>query len=389
MQPHIPEVLPIQNLDFSKLAVSITQAERWVARFNAQMETIPNRDMLLAPLSRQEAVLSNRIEGSTAGTGDVMLYEANIKTASGLQHECLEISNYRNAVLLGGELMKSRPFSLNLLLHLHEMMLAGVGNANTYRGRFRQTQNWIGRPGCKMQDAAFVPPQPFGLMDHLTAWERYWHEPDDLPMIQIAVLHAQFEILHPFSDGNGRVGRMIIPLFLHEKAVISSPHLFASAVLEANKDIYIDRLRGITSNGDWTGWVDFFLLAMAKQAEQGCAFVENVRALASDVKARARAATRSPFVSDFIEKCFERPYFTPNGFVGQEGMPSQSRIYELISKLADAGIVSRVLDGKGEPMSLWEIPELTVLASEIDRESLSLDPQKIEQAKDRTSGRGR
>lgn len=191
-------------------------------------------------MTTQEAVLSSRIEGTQATLGDVLRFEAGeAPKEERKQHDIQEIINYRHALRGAEEELRTRPFNLNLLKKLHSILLDSVRGRDTARGRFRQVQNWVGAPGTPIEEAPFVPPAPGLLMEYLDNWEKYYHADRPDPLVQLAIVHAQFEIIHPFLDGNGRLGRMLVPLFLYEKEFISKPMFYLSAYLEVHQDEYI------------------------------------------------------------------------------------------------------------------------------------------------------
>ena len=269
MDPFVPIDLP-RDLDWESLIKLIGPANRALANFNGVLYGLPNADVLLSPLTTREAVLSSKIEGTQATLGEVLKYEAGERTgAESRQADIQEILNYRRALRLAEEELKTRPFNLNLLLTIHRILLDSVRGVNKARGEFRKTQNWIGAPGSTIDQAGYVPPAPDLLPACLDNFEKYYHtdRPDEL--VQLSVLHAQFEIIHPFLDGNGRIGRILIPLYLFEKGLLSRPVFYISAFLEQHREEYVQRLRKL--NGDraaWNEWVEFFLTAITSQARE-------------------------------------------------------------------------------------------------------------------------
>ena len=243
MKPFTPHKLPIVQLKWEPLIPLMGRANRALAEFSGVLYGLSNPDVLLAPLTTQEAVLSSKIEGTQATFGEVLEYEAGSEPEQPARREDIqEILNYRKAMRQAEDELKTRPFNLNLLLALHSTLLDSVRGQNKGRGRFRVEQNWIGAPGSTIETAQFVPPAPGEVLQQaLYAWERYYHEDAPDPLVQLAVVHAQFEILHPFLDGNGRLGRILVPLFLHEKGILGSPVFYLSQYLEAHRDAYVER----------------------------------------------------------------------------------------------------------------------------------------------------
>lgn len=218
MKPFTPEKLPIKDIDWEGLIPVLGKANRALAKYDGALYGLPNPEVLLSPLTTQEAVLSSRIEGTQATLGEVLKYDAGEEPQQESKRlDIQEIVNYRHALKVAQEELKTRPFNLNLLLQLHELLLDSARGRNKARGQFRRRQNWIGAPGSTVESADFVPPAPEVLPEHLDNWEKYYHLDRPDPLVQLAILHAQFEILHPFLDGNGRLGRLIVPIFLYEK----------------------------------------------------------------------------------------------------------------------------------------------------------------------------
>ena len=168
-------------------------------------------------------------------------------------------------------------------------------------GQFRTEQNWIGTPRCKIEEASFVPPEPIRLLENLESWEKYIHTPDRDPLIQTAIIHAQFELIHPFNDGNGRIGRLLIPLYLYSKQVLVSPTFYLSGYLEENRDEYIGRLAAISGEGDWQGWIKFFLDAIARQAKGNSEQVTEILKLYETMKTAVQQITHSQFSAAMVD----------------------------------------------------------------------------------------
>ena len=224
-KPFSPSLLPLKGISMEPLIPFIGRAHDAIARFDGLLSGIPNPTIFTAPMTTQEATLSSKIEGTQATLGEVFEYEAGHEPKQAeRRNDIIEILNYRRALKHAEHGLETRPFNLNLLKELHAILLDSVRGEDKARGEFRATQNYIGRPGSKIEDAAFVPPDPLLLKEFLYNWESFYHnedEPDTL--VHLAVLHAQFEILHPFLDGNGRLGRIIIPLFLYERKMLPMP----------------------------------------------------------------------------------------------------------------------------------------------------------------------
>lgn len=235
MKPYEPDALPLADLDYRRLLPLVAQANAALARYDGLLQGIPNAEVMLSPLTTQEAVLSSRIEGTQATVDEVLEQEAGLVKEGEKYKDIQEISNYRVALLRAREHLQSYPIRLAFVRELHRILMDSVRGQDKMPGEFRKDQNWIGAYGCCLDDATFVPPSPLQLSDHLAAWEAYLDFDDIDFLLQAAVVHAQFELLHPFKDGNGRIGRILIPLFLFQKRVISQPMFYLSEYLEHHR----------------------------------------------------------------------------------------------------------------------------------------------------------
>ena len=287
MKPAVPRKLPVDGIDWGRLVSQIGAANRALAHYDGVLYSVPNPEVLLSPLTTREAVLSSRIEGTLATLGEVLKFEAGEEvTEESKREDIREIINYRRTLLAAERELKKRPFNLNLLLQLHGTLLDSVRGRDKGRARFRTSQNYIGPPGASIEQAVYIPPEPLLVPKYMDNWEKYYHAEERDPLVQLALVHAQFEIIHPFLDGNGRIGRILIPLFLHEKGILSRPMLYLSAYLEAHRDEYIDLLRMLDGHETWNRWITFFLGALIEQARENA---DKARRAAVCVAARNRA----------------------------------------------------------------------------------------------------
>lgn len=237
------------------------------------------------------------------------------------------------------------------------MLLDSVRGRTKARGEFRTTQNHIGVPGSNVENATFVPPSPLHLAEHLNALERYIHadEPDGL--VQLAIVHAQFELIHPFLDGNGRVGRMLIPLFLFEKNLLSSPMFYLSAYLEKHRDIYYDKLQRISQEKDWTGWILFFLEAVRQQAMDNARKAQSVLALYESMKTNIADLTHSQYSINALDTMFAQPLFITSEFISRSEIPKETAS-RILRNLRDNGILVAVQEASGRRPAILAFREL-------------------------------
>lgn len=357
MVAYVPATLPIQGLDAARLLSLIGPANAALARYDGQLQSIVNPAVLLSPLTNQEAVLSSKIEGTQATVDEVLGYEAGMEYDSEKVRDIQEIVNYRKALILGTELLAQRSLNLTMLREMHGLLMNSVRGADKTPGQFRSTQNWIGPPDSNIEQATFVPPSPLQLLDHLEAFERYLASDDVDPLVQVACVHAQFELIHPFNDGNGRIGRLLIPLFLYQKRALASPMFYLSEYLEAHREEYYARLRSISQQGDWTGWVEFFLKAIRIQAETNTARVQEIRALYEEMKQRIADLTQSHHAVKVLDTLFGRPIFESGDFINRSGIPKVTAL-RFLRVLREASVLVTLREQKGRRSGVYAFSEL-------------------------------
>lgn len=361
MKPYIPDPLPLDCLDVGRLIRRVGPANAAIARYDGLLQNVVNPSVMLSPLTQREAVLSSRIEGTQATVDEVLEYEAGIEFDVEKTHDIHEVMNYRKALTLASEALEKGPIDLQLILQMHSVLMNSVRGSRKSPGKFRDEQNWIGTDGCTMETAKFVPPSPNGLQEHLNAFQKYIAGDDIDTLIQAAIVHAQFEILHPFNDGNGRIGRLLIPLFLFQQRALTKPMFYLSEYLEANREKYYLRLRAITEQGDWTGWIEFFLAAIEKQALDNTQRVKGILTLYDSMKARVTEITHSQYSHAILDAIFDRPVFHSADFVRRSNIPNPTAKTAL-RKLRDAGVLITLRESSGSRPSVVAFPELLNLA---------------------------
>jgi len=288
---------------------------------------------------------------------EVLEYEAGMEFDAEKTKDIQEVVNYRKALALATEALRSQPLSLHLIRQMHATLMDSVRGQDKDPGGFRTIQNWIGPAGCSMAEANFVPPGPLQLQDHLEAFERYLAFPEDDALIQVAVVHAQFELIHPFKDGNGRVGRLLIPLFLFQKQALGSPMFYLSEYLEAHRSEYYDRLKNISHEGDWTGWIEFFLRAVMEQAKTNTERVLGIQRLYEAMKKQITELTRSQHSLKVLDTLFDRPIFNSADFVERSGIPRPSALV-FLRKLKAANILMTLGAASGSRSARYAFREL-------------------------------
>jgi Fic family protein len=360
MEPYIPDTLPLDSIDWAAHVSLIGQANAALARYDGMLQGIVNPRLFLSPLTTQEAVLSSRIEGTQASMEEVLEYEADPReeVEPSKYADIQEIINYRRAMGQAVESLEKRPLCLNLIKELHAILLDSVRGRNMAPGQFRRIQNYIAPPGSPIERATFVPPSPDRLLQALDNWEKYLHSEEKDGLVQLAVIKAQFEIIHPFLDGNGRLGRMLVPLFLFDKKLLSSPVFYLSAYLEAHWEVYFARLRAITQKHDWNGWIQFFLTAVVNQAIDNIDKVQEMLGLYGKMKSRMVEITHSQFAIQALDAIFSRPIFRGADFPTISGIPTKQTAAALVRQLIEAGILKVMQPAKGRRSAMLGFPEL-------------------------------
>lgn len=355
---HTGRFPPDERFDWPKLIPLIGPAAAAVARYDGMLAAIPNPAVLLAPLTTREAVLSSRIEGTQATMGEVLEFEAGQEPDSPARRdEIHEVLNYRAAVRRAEEMMKKLPLCQRVIREAHSILMAGVRGEDKSPGEYRKIPNWIGSPGCSMEEATFVPVEADKLPDAMSAWEHYIHKNAPDRLVQLAVLHAEFESLHPFLDGNGRLGRMFVPLFLWQCGLIRQPMFYISAYFESHRDAYYEGLLAVSRDDDWTGWCQYFLEGVRVQAEENLAKTQGIIDLYDSMKGRVAAVTRSRYAIQALDWIFERPTFSNSHFVAAAGIPGPTA-RRFLKVLREDGILRELVPGRGRRAGILLFPEL-------------------------------
>lgn len=256
------------------------------------------------------------------------------------------------------ERLNDRPLCLNLIKELHAILLDSVRGRDMAPGRFRVTQNYIAPPGRPIEQATFIPPSPDRLASALDNWEKYMHFTEKDVLVHLSVVKAQFEVIHPFLDGNGRLERMLVPLFLFSKGLLSSPMFYLSAYLESNRKDYYTRLQAISQQQDWNGWIQFFLTALVEQAAININKVRGILQLYEDMKTRVVDITHSQFAIQALDALFSRPIFQGSDFPAISRIPTKATAAALIRQLQKAEILKVLEPDSGRRSAMLVFPAL-------------------------------
>ena len=357
---------PPQNLDWARLVPAIGQAHSAVAAYGAMLESIPNTEVLVSPLATQEAVYSNRIEGTQTTLTQVLTFQADENRSEDDLNRRLdvdEVVNYRVALDIATQEMERIPLSLRLIRNAHRTLMRGVRGQDKAPGEYRRIPNsvWIGPPGSTIENADFVPCPVEHLPNALAVWERFIYSKEPDPLVQLAIVHAEFEAIHPFLDGNGRLGRLMVPLYMVAKGLLDAPYFYISGFLDQHREEYYERLRAVSRDDDWTGWSEFFLRAIAQQADYNLARARSILGLHNELKEWSVDAIRSQYGVRAIDWIFEKPIFNSSDFVRNSGIPAPTAS-RILRVLRDSDILAVGREARGRRPALLVFGRLILLA---------------------------
>jgi len=327
-----------------ELHALLSRADRELGRLDGSVTTLPNPDFLVFMYVRKEAVLSSQIEGTQSSLQDLLAAETELFDPAELPRDVDEVINYVTAMKYGLARLGELPVSVRLIREIHERLLDGVRGSRLTPGELRRSQNWIGPAGCTLAEATFVPPPPEEVPRALGDLESFLHTQDDLPLlVRIGLAHAQFETIHPFLDGNGRVGRLLITFLLTERGVLQKPVLYLSHWFRQHRQEYYDRLQSVRDRGDWEGWLTFFLLGVEQVSREATDTVRRVLELRERHRAAitehlGRAAGNGHRVHEAL---FHRPIVTVSTVQELTGL-SFAPANELVKRLTGIGVLREI-----------------------------------------------
>ncbi len=362
-QAFVPHPLPRELEISSRLVWLLDRASRASATLSGVGETVPNPLLIANPLIHREAVLSTRIEGTIASLSDVFSHQAARKPPA--TEDIREVINYVEALQLGIALLKELPISLRLVNQVHECLLAGVRGREKRPGEFRSTQVWIGSPGSSIKNARFIPPPPERLRELFYDWESFANQRLEMPpLVKCALMHYQIEAIHPYEDGNGRIGRLLIILYLISAKVLPFPLLYLSAYFERDRQRYYDELFNVSATGDWERWLDYFLTGVLQESQDVLARIRRLREMQGDYRDRLQARRVSSSALLLMDEFFANPIMTVRGASEKLGM-SIAGARRVLDRLVEASLV-RVLNATGA--RLYVAPEVLAALQDPDDE---------------------
>lgn len=356
-------------IDLATLFPLVGPANAAIARYEGVLAGIPNPKILLSPLTNREAVLSSKIEGTQVTLGEVLEFEAQgnlFDESTPKKADAREVLNYRAALNDATRQMKEgMPLSLRLVRSTHQVLMDGVRGRNKDPGEYRRIPNWIGPTGCTIEQARFVPPGADMLAEVLDEWEQYLHAKTIDRLVQLAIVHAEFESIHPFLDGNGRLGRLLIPLFMYAHGLLSEPNFYLSEYLESNRDEYYERLLAISSEGDWTSWIAFFLKGIITQAEVNTAKAQSILALHQRKRDWVVDITHSQYAVRALDWIFQRPIFRTPDFIQSAQIPGPTA-RTIIRALRENGMLGEIIPAAGRSPAVYVFSELLNIAEGVN-----------------------
>jgi Fic family protein len=362
----VPADLPPTLTYSPSLLRAVASAERAAGQLSGLGGLLPNPYLLIRPFIAREAVLSSRIEGTRASLSDLFLFEAT-PTERPEAADVREVANYVRALDHALSPKRKLPVSLRLVRELHGILMEGVRGNQATPGEFRRSQNWIGPSGCTLNDAIYVPPPVPEMTEALDALERFLHRPSELPpLVFLAVVHYQFEAIHPFLDGNGRIGRLLVSTFLCEMGLLPSPLLYLSAYFERRREEYYERLLRVSQAGEWEQWVAYFLAGVASQADHAAARAARLRALRDDFLRRL-GRTRSASALKLLDRLLATPIVTVPGAARMLDLSYQGAQH-VIERLGRAGIL-RSMAGRHWPKAYIAREVIQIFGNDPESES--------------------
>ena len=355
-----PDRFPPPQVDWPRLLPLIGRAHRAIAGYEGVLEGVPNPAILLSPLSGQEAVLSSRIEGTHSSLSEVLALDAEDGTGGGGEApsaDAREAFNYRLALVTATALLNELPLSQRLLRMTHAALMRGVRGGAADPGEYRSIQNWIGPPRSTQATATFITCPPQEIPDAMSAWERYLHEDSPDTLVQLAVLHAWFEAIHPFLDGNGRLGRLMFPLLLVSRGLLRQPNFYLSEYLERYRADYFRHLLAAQRGAGWTPWLRFFLTAVEEQAAANATKAREILDLYHGRRKWVAEVTRSRYGVPALDFLFQRPVFRSTDFYRSSGTPRPTAA-RFLRVLRDRGMLRELSPSRGRRPALLWFPEL-------------------------------
>lgn len=345
---------PPTDLDLTRLIAPLAKAQDAISRYDQMLISLPNSELLLAPLRQNEAVISSRMEGTISTVDEVMIYEAETAddgTARPVRDDVVEVALYSHVLRRAqAAVSEGQPINESLIRSAHRILLSFGRGASKSPGNYKTEQNYVGDD--RRKEIYFKPINPLQLQSAMENLLEFMEDSTMLHLFKVGVAHIEFEALHPFNDGNGRIGRLLITLLLWKYGLIHKPHFYVSAYFETNKTEYIDLMRRVSREDDWTSWVAFFLEAIAEQAENNLSTAKEIMTLYEDMKESFREISGSKWHIAAQDSIFENPVFKNSQLIKRSGMPKHvaTRITKL---LHESGLLTELRPASGRRGALF------------------------------------
>ena len=338
----IPNQLPPSINWSAPLISALGEAERNLGRLASLADTLPSAHIMARPFTRREAVLSSRIEGTRASFVDLYRYESTQLSPLETPSDVKEVHNYVRALDYGLKRLDELLVSLRLIREMHGILMEGVHGNYLTPGEFRRSQNWIGIPGSTLENATMVPPPVDEMHTALDGLQKFIHAPSEIPqLVRAGMIHYQFEAIHPFLDGNGRVGRLLVILLLVQWGLISQPLLYLSAFFEAHRLDYYNHLLRVSQRGEWEGWLVFFLMGVSSQAQDAITRIERLGKLRTAYQERLRSERAAERLFQTLDVLFERPILNIRQLEAALDVPYRTA-QRYVERLVKIGILREV-----------------------------------------------
>ena len=338
----LPDPLPPDIQWTPELVSTLSAADRALGEVAGLGRLLPNPHLLIQPLMRREAVLSSRIEGTQASLDDLYAYEATQLKLFELPSDVREVHNYIQALEYGLERIRDLPLSLRLFRELHARLMEEVRGQEMHPGEFRREANWVGPPGCTAETATYVPPLVAEMHESLHALERYFHQPSGLPpLVRIALIHYQFEAIHPFLDGNGRIGRLLITLLLCDWGLLPQPLLYLSPYFEASRETYYALLLAVSQRGAWEEWLIYCLRGVTAQAQDAISRIRRLGDLRESYRATVQSERTAARLLQALDLLFASPVITVRQ-VEEEMDVNYPTAQRYVQRLEELGILREI-----------------------------------------------
>ncbi len=342
----VPNPLPPEINYDRELIRLLSEADRLLGELSGTGSLLRNPYLLIAPYIRREAVASSRIEGTQASLSDLFFFEA-AESEEQKVPDVLEVRNYVKAMEYGLKRLKDLPISSRLISEIHGILMEGVRGEHLTPGEFRRSQNWIGSPGGLLNEATYVPPPVEEMHQALSDWEKYLHSnPEETPLIQCTLMHYQFEAIHPFLDGNGRIGRLLITFFLCERGYLTQPLLYLSAFFERFRDEYYSRLLDVSKKGEWWKWIEFFLRGVVTQSRDALSDAKKILGLHVEYQTKLEKTKKIPESAHrLIDEIFLNPVISISDLSRKWKLPFNS-VKTGVLRLVKIGILKEMEERK-------------------------------------------